>query len=390
LKAIIYRLLKTIKKRYYSLIFKPKGYSNTLEHVSEIKTLHKGYSIDNYNDPFYAHLNENLSKEASFEMKEVKIGKIEKGRVLTNLRNAVAVIDNKGLILGTFSFSYEKNINGYYHHANVSENYFLSEKQLDPPLKISGTVFSMLTGGGKKFNFYHWFFDVLARVNDLKQSGWYDEVDYFLIPEYVQPFQKESLKFFGITQDKIISSVQYKHIQADCIVAYSHPRTATYSVRHIHSNGLYKVFSTTSDLKIDFSKFYPKRFFISRKDAPRRKIVNEDQFAQRLLKKEVYTIVISDYTFLECIYLFKNANCIISPHSAALTNILFAQNTTKVIEIFEENAVLPYYYELSKTLELDYTPVILKSKKAIPKSRYQIQSDDIQYDIDLLIQLLNI
>lgn len=389
MKKIIYRLLITIKKRYYGLVYRPQGYSIRVEDSATLKILHGGYSISNTKEPFYLQLNENLFKEASFEMKEVRIGRIEKGRVLTNLRNAIAVIDNDKLIIGEYSFSYEKNIYGYFHHAHVSENYFLKEKKLDAPFKVQGIVFSMLTGGGKNFNFYHWFFDVLSRVVDLKESGWFGEVDYFLVPEYEQHFQKESLEFLGIKQDKIISSVNYKHVYADCIIASSHPRTATYSVRSSHALELQRLFSSSAQLKIDSSKHYPSKFFISRSDAPRRRILNEKQLSQNLLDNEIYTIKISDYTFQECIHLFRNANWVISTHSAALTNIVFSKHTTKIFEIFEQNAALPYYYELAKSLQMEYVPIILNSEKKIPDSRYEIQKSDIQIDIERVLQIIN-
>ncbi len=389
MKAIIYRLLKSTKKRYYGLFYRPKGYSLKVEDLSTIKNLQDEYSINTNTEPFYLQLNENLFKEASFEMKEVRIGRIEKGRVLTNLRNAIAVIDNDDFIIGEFSFTYEKNTDGYFHHAHVSKNQFLKQKELDAPFKVSGTVFSMLTGGGKDFNYYHWFFDVLSRIIDLKDSGWFGRVDYFLLPEYEQHFQKESLEFFGIKQDKIISSVKYKHVYADCIIVSSHPRTATYSVRSFHALELQRLFSSKAQLKIDSSKHYPSNFFISRSDAPRRKILNEEQLSQKLLEKEIFTIKISDYTFQECIHLFRNANWVISTHSAALTNIIFSKDTTKIFEIFEQNAVLPYYYELAKSLQMEYVPIILKSEKKIPDSRYEIQESVIEIDIERVLQIIN-
>jgi capsular polysaccharide biosynthesis protein len=152
--------------------------------------------------------------------------------------------------------------------------------------------------------------------------------------------------------------------------------------------GLHKVFFLKSDLQIDSLKSYPKNFLISRSDAPRRKILNEQLLSQKLLERNISTIRISEYTFEECIYLFRNAKCVISTHSAALTNILFSQKGTHVIEVFEKNAVLPYYYELAKSLELEYVPIILQSDKNVPSSRYQIQEEDIEFDLNELLKHL--
>lgn len=390
MRVAIYRFVLKIKKLYFGKIYRPKGYLVFPEESAcVVQLLHDGFSVEPSEDLFYNQFNERLLDETSFEMKAVKISKFKNARVLTNLRNAVAIIDGDDRILGEYSFTYEMNADGKFHHAHVSENHFLEETSLDAPLKVSGTVFSMLTGGGKNFNFYHWFFDVLSRAVDLKESGWFGEVDYFLVPEYEKSFQKESLAFLGITRDKIISSIQYKHILADCIIASSHPRTATYSVRSFHALELKSLFAIKSHLKIDPTKNYPKKFFVSRSDAPRRKILNEEQLSQNLLQNEIHTIKISDYTFQEAIHLFRNADWIISTHSAALTNMIFSTSNTKIYEIFERNGVLPYYYELSKSLGMEYHTIILNSEKKIPDSRYEIQDSDLEIDIELVLQSIN-
>ncbi len=184
MRVDIFRFLLKIKKWYFGKIYRPKGYLVFSEENSwPIELLHDCFSVEPSEDLFYNHFNGRLLDETSFEMKSVKISKFKNARVLTNLRNAVAIIDEDDRILGEYSFTYAMSADGKFHHVHVSENNFLEETILDAPLKVSGAVFSMLTGGEKNFNFYHWFFDVLSRAFDLKDSGWFGEVDYFLVPE---------------------------------------------------------------------------------------------------------------------------------------------------------------------------------------------------------------
>ncbi len=373
-------------------MYKPKGiYFSKAEYVksqsdSDWKIIEKGYQLNYKEDVLYQFINDDLIGEASFEMKEVWIARIKNGSIITNLRNAVAISDNNGKLIDEVTFSYEKNEFGKFYHAPVSKNYFHTANDISKPKKVRGTVFSMLTGGGKNFNFYHWFLDSLSRLGDLELAGWNDEIDYYLVPEYVQNFQKESLQLLGIPSHKIISSIENKHVIADYIIASSHPRTATYCVRKSSVEFLHKKFNHV-ELVYDINKKYPKKFFISRNDAPRRRVINEDELSQMLKKFDIDTIQISDYTFQEVIYLFRNAEVVISPHSAALTNMLFTNlNLVKIFEIFPTCDILPYYYELAKELGIEYNYIVLDNKfDNNIKSRYDVQNLDVFIDTSILL-----
>jgi len=184
MKYIIYKFYKNILGKYYALMFKPKVYySSKVEFLfskSEIKskTIENAKTLDVKGIEIYKYMNASLLEEASFEMRGVWVAKINKGTILINLRNAVAIIDEFGKLIEGLTFTYELNKANKYYHAPVNQNYFLNANEISKPKRVKGSVFSLLTGGGKNFNFYHWFLDSLSRLGDLELAGWTNDIDF--------------------------------------------------------------------------------------------------------------------------------------------------------------------------------------------------------------------
>lgn len=332
-------------------------------------------------------LPEEFRPETNLNMRKFYRITISGGRIITDLGQNLAVFDSKNRIIEEASFTYVLNDNGYFYHAESRNNIFYKAKKIQKPVFFNSKVFSLLTGGGRNFNIYHWFFDSLVRLYAIKDE--IDSIDFFLVPEYSQHYQIESLRFFGIEANRIISSSITKHIKAKELVVTSHPRTATYSIRPDLANFLRDKFSEMSLVKT--GNYYPTAFYIVRKDAPRRFVVNEEEVIKKLGEISIASISISDYNFNEIVYLFQNASLVISTHSAALTNLLFCKPGTQVLEYFPDVGFLPYYQELCLSLGLHYFPVI----EQIPmtnriKSRYDLQNQkNVTINLTTVVNAIN-
>ncbi len=82
---------------------------------------------------------------------------------------------------------------------------------------------------------------------------------------------------------------------------------------------------------MDTTKTYPKKIFISRKNASARRSFNEDEIAE-FMSKNGYTIVAPEtYSVAEQVALFHHAKCIVACSGAAFTNLLYCQSGSKVI-----------------------------------------------------------
>lgn len=381
MKFLVNKLLRTTKMikdnligYYFGRIYRCSGIVSVendklKNHSFDVTMIDEEYQVVNS-----VLLPEVFKLETNLNMKGFYLFSIKKGRIITDLGRNLAVFDCNNRIIEESCFTYVKHANTYFVHGESNRNIYRNAKKKPKPIYYDARVFSLLTGGGKNFNIYHWFFDSLARLYAIKDQ--INLIDFFLVPEYIQQYQIESLRCFGIERQRVISSTINKHIIAKELLTTSHPRTSTFSIRGDLSNFLRMKFTGLSSNLINSGKHYPKKFYISRKDAPRRVVLNEEAIIKDLREISIASITISDYSFYEIIQLFQNADLIVSTHSAALTNLLFCTPGTKVIEYFPDMGFLPYYQELCLSLDLQHFPVIeqipLSSKI---QSRYDLQNE---------------
>ena len=122
-----------------------------------------------------------------------------------------------------------------------------------------------------------------------------------------------------------------------------------------------------------------KNIWISRSKSKHRKIKNESEILP-LLKKFNFEIVFpEEMTFEEQIKIYHGANIIGGLHGGGLTNILFMNPGTKLLEVRRENDNLNNcYYTLASELGINYYYVNSKS-----------QGDDL-YVSDTIINLIDL
>lgn len=120
----------------------------------------------------------------------------------------------------------------------------------------------------------------------------------------------------------------------------------------------------------DFSEArYPKRIFISRKGAKVRRILNEAKVLGALAAFGVEAVHLENYDFWEQVALLKNAELVIAPHGAGLSNICFMYPGSVVLELFAD-IVRPHYrnmyYQIAGLCELHYAYQFCPTESAEP------------------------
>jgi hypothetical protein len=108
------------------------------------------------------------------------------------------------------------------------------------------------------------------------------------------------------------------------------------------------------------SKETNTKIYLSRKNARSRKILNENELVIFLKKSGFKIVETDDMKFDEQITLFSEANFLISPHGAGLTNMIFMKEASSIIELIPEespNDLYEYnlcYERMSCTLKYNY------------------------------------
>lgn len=308
---------------------------------------------------------------------------IEKGRLLTDNRLNISVIDQQHQLIDKVSYQYLKG-----KTVTVEENEVLKQKFFYKPEHIKGNVFVMLSGGGaSEGNYYHWMIDTLPRIHLLKLSGFFEKIDFFVVPQYAYPFQKETLQILGIGKEKIIVPAKHQfHVTADRLFVSSHPRGEKSFLIPDWVFDFYK--NHFSHGEVSSTAIQAPYVYISRADSPKRKVSNEEEILPFLREAGFQVFQLSKLGFQEQICLFAQAKIILSSHGAGLVNMVFCKNkSVKLIEFYSEGFVHAYFYDVAFKMGIEYHFLIFKNKNPANDER-KGQWEDVYVDLDALKTML--
>jgi len=278
--------------------------------------------------------------------------------------NAIAIINENNQLLAEVSREYPGQLPGCEKYDIKNHRFFTTEK-LPPLEQINGTV-AVLSGLSGNV-YFHWMVDILPRIEILRCKGInLEQIDWFLINSIQQPFQKETIRILGIPEEKILESDRHPYIEAEKLIVPSFSghlgwleRFAIEFHRQTFINnlnrGLFKDgFALGEKLKSQVGSAYPTRIYISRNQAKHRRVINEAKIVELLSQYGFITIELETLSVVEQVTLFANAKVIVSPHGSGLTNIMFCQPGTTVIELVSPNYIRHYYWVISQQLGLKY------------------------------------
>lgn len=210
---------------------------------------------------------------------------------------------------------------------------------ISAPLAIDRSFsYAVTTLSGIQRNYYHWFIFALARLNTPIVNMLPRQTiagSTVLVPAFEAPYQEISMKLL-LEKEGVPSAIvaQNEVIKVDNLF-YSH----LLRQRGIVQPPIIK--ETLSYLKeaLGLSIERKRKIFISRRDSNNRKLINEDELAAiaRVCGFEVITL--SDMNLNEQALMFASASHIIGAHGAGLTNIIFCEPETKVLELHMEGYV---------------------------------------------------
>lgn len=358
-----YKRLRKIYVRImpYNLRYKPKGYYKTVVEFltssagSEAKSItlyHEHISDTGVPQSFIEKCTrfERMPAVAVAQIPAAKLVAVPNGRLYTDGVERVCIITSDNKLLGEVTYQN--------HPSNkIEENALLKQMHFITPKYYKGTLFHTLIGGSGSVNYFHWLLDALPRLHLLKKSGMFDQVDWFLLPALKTDYHRDSVKMLGIPAHKIIESDSETHIQADMLLASTYVRYFEH-VPQWCCNFLRSHFLKPKQ----FSGKHNEPFvYISRKDAARRRILNEPELEQTLQEYGFKTYELSSLPFIEKVELFYNAKVIIAPHGAGQANIVFCNCGASVLELMPEGFAFTYFYDIANKLGVNYHYLFLKS-----------------------------
>ncbi|PKG22762.1 glycosyltransferase family 61 protein [Niallia nealsonii] len=221
---------------------------------------------------------------------------------------------------------------------------FIPNNMPESTLNISSAT--ILTGSATN-NYYHWLFDILPRIHLIKLNGM--EVEKYVFEKLKWPIQFETLEKLGIPQKKILQiESPNSHIKADKLIVASIPELSGSCPKW--ANDFVRETFLNSKQIAKINEF--ERIYISREDANWRKVSNEEEVTNYLVKKGFKKVALTNMSLDEQINIFNSAQIIVSPNGAQLGNLVFCNPGAIIIELF--NQTTGEFFNISHYLKLDY------------------------------------
>lgn len=256
--------------------------------------------------------------------------------------------------------------------------------KLPPIAHIKGTVAALSVSYGDVY--YHWMLDLLPRIELLRRNNIdLNQIDKFVVNATTAKFQQETLAHLGIPPTKIVTSQNDSpfHIKADNLIVPSLPRQRGGSMPKWACEFLRNEFLTG----VKANKYAgQERIYISRGDAQHRRVQDEAKLIDYLNTLGFNSVTLNAMSVVEQAQLFSQAKVIVAPHGAGLTNIVFCNPNTKVVEFFSPNYLHPGYWRLSNQVGLEYYSLLGETQPLSPQTRPK--TDNITLNLDNLANLL--
>ncbi|MBD2088998.1 DUF563 domain-containing protein [Microcoleus sp. FACHB-1515] len=275
---------------------------------------------------------------------------------------------------------------------------------LPPPLRIKGRVAALSSLSGSVY--FHWMIDLLPRLEILQRQIDFQQIDYFLVNSAQRSFQRETLQGFGINSNQIIESDRHPHVQAEQLIVPDFVGSLGWAqsetIEYLRKQFLPKNYSNFSqkllhngygDLQhpIDRSPTDFPFIYLSRTDACYRRLLNEDQVLDALRPYGFVALTLDSRSVAEQAALFAHAQVIVAPHGSSLTNLVFCQPQTIVVELVSPNYQRHYFWQISQLLNLTHYVVWGRALSCQFLRQLMYPNpllEDIWIDIDRLNQVL--
>jgi capsular polysaccharide biosynthesis protein len=254
-----------------------------------------------------------------------------------------------------------------------SDNFYIRYYKIPQTSNLKSAVLASTYYGN--VNYYHFLIELIPKI-----LFFYDVIKNYekiIINGPVKPFVSEVFNFLKLESKLIIMNNEKSYRVKDLIILgplseMSIPSKLQVSLvksRFLKNN-------STSDPTL--------KVYISRKEAKNRRVVNENEIEEFFIRMGFMIIQAEKLSFEEQINLFKSTNVLVGFHGAGLTNMIFMNSNTKVIEMVKDsNSTNEIFRDISSHNNIDYYRLYLSGNRDIIHKGTSI---NIYAMIDLLSQ----
>lgn len=225
------------------------------------------------------------------------------------------------------------------------------------PLDVPAGPLYLAGSSAPHANFYHWCFQCLPNIALLRRMARQRGLDYRLVLPPLDAVRERSLELLGIAPterltlppDRFLCGVPLMYSSAACSDYTFQP-----SARLIELLDPYK-----EACLANASATLPTRFYLSRRDAPRKRPMrNERELADALASRGHPELLMSELSLEDQVAAFARAESIVAPHGAGLVNLMFAPCDARLVEILPANYRRAHFFRLAQVRGIGYSQVL--------------------------------
>jgi capsular polysaccharide biosynthesis protein len=183
---------------------------------------------------------------------------------------------------------------------------------------------ALLLSATNSENYYHWLLESLARWKILQAAGCSD-YDFVLLGNQPSRFQDETMDRLGVPLAKRLRCSKNFTYQFERLIVPAMPFPPE-NVPDWVCMWLRALFPP--------GKAGPEKIYLSRRGANRRRLVNEAELEVRLAGLGFTCVQPERLSVAQQVELLSAARCVVAPHGAALTNMVFAPPGAMLLELF--------------------------------------------------------
>ena len=195
-------------------------------------------------------------------------------------------------------------------------------------------------------NYYHWLIKMLPRLHLMERIEMPPSAFDALLIEWPTLVQKDAYLHSGLSSYalRVVSSRDFWYCRNLFVTNVPH-ECPSWAVEYLRK--LFAPLIVPTDGR-------PKAIYLARGKTKWRRVCNEPEVSEWLQSRGIGTVDFGTCSFEDQVRIIAAADIIIAPHGAALANIVFAKNGTRVLEIFASPKNQKCYWMLADHRRLIY------------------------------------
>ena len=201
--------------------------------------------------------------------------------------------------------------------------------------------------------YFHWMVEHLSRMEGLveyeKRTGIRPSI---IVPPDMTAFQKESLRLLGYDEDDWLLWDTFRATVDTLVIPsvrreYDDGIAAPASIEWLRSEMI------SSAMPSDSTQTDCTLLYVSREDADRRRVSNEEEILEMLNSYGFEKVLPGELSEEQAVQTFNRAEIIAGPHGAGLTNMIYSEDCA-IIELLPNDTYSWAYFVLAQQLDFEY------------------------------------